>query len=125
MSVILGGLPLPNLWIDGEFEPEKHITKTATTPTGRVLIWRKAAPEYPMDLVGSENAGWIQRADLATLREMARDSVHYDLDLHGDLYRVRFRLEDPPVVSAEPIVPRSAPEPTDYYKNLAIKLMAA
>jgi hypothetical protein len=74
--------------------------------------------------MGGEDFAWITRGDLITLQTMANAiNTTYTLRFNGEVHTVRFRHEEPPVISAEPLVERINHTATDWYKNLYIKLM--
>jgi hypothetical protein len=79
---------------------------------------------YSFDLVGAVDMGWVERLDIETLYTLASvANATYWLRYERELKKVRFRHEDAPVITAEPIIFRSNAESTDYYHNIRIKLM--
>lgn len=75
------------------------------------------------DLIGGVDFAWINREDMLALKILAEAvRTSYNLIYGGETIIVRFRHEEPPVISAVSVVPRPNHEITDWYHSLRIKL---
>ena len=91
---------------------------------GGVVVWEGAGFSGSFDLIGGLDWGWLTHADMVALKALA--SVvggSYTLNYEGVSSTVRFRTEDIPVISGQPLIPRSNIENEDYYSEITIKLM--
>ena len=85
--------------------------------------WVRDVPGWQADLTGTDNTGIIEKSILNSLQVLANvKNAVYEMDYHGTSYNVQFRIDDPPVISATPIVYRMPEASTDYYNNVIIKL---
>ncbi len=124
MSITLGGVSLPDLVIADEFS-QQHVRGVVEFSLGGTPnIWEDQQFGPDLDLVGSNDVGWIDRETLTDLQALARvPLVSYTLDYEGVIKTVRFRHEDQPVLQANAIIPRPNHVDGDYYNNVRIKLM--
>lgn len=125
MSTTLNGYTISGLIINGDIPPLGVRATVDKTLSGGLVIWE--APEQAgrsFDLEGGSDFGWLTRSVLLSLRTIASvPNATYTLVHEGVTSTVRFRNEDAPAVSADPIVARPNPATTDYYCNVRIKLM--
>ena len=125
VEVYIEEVELPDLSYADEFGQLFIDSKVEDTLDRRKLTWEQEVGKgRTFDLVGGEEMGHIQRSVLVSLQTLAdREDATYLLHYHGEPIWVRFRHEDPPVIYAEPLVPRINHEDTDYYNNVRIKFM--
>ena len=122
--ITLGGQPLPDLVIDQMWAIPPVDARVARTLGGMVHVWEGSVSGRSIDLVGTENSGWIDRAGLDGLFAMASvPGATYELVYEGNSRTVRFRHEDAPVIEATPIVPRPNAESGDRHYGVRIRLM--
>lgn len=124
-EVYLEDIELPDLVYDDEFGQLFVDSQAEDTLDRRKLLWEQAITKgRTFDLVGGAEMGHIQHSILESLHTLAkREDAEYLLHYHGEPIWVRFRHEDPPVISAEPLVPRINHEDTDNYNNVRLKFM--
>lgn len=120
----LGDLQLPDVVIANEFGQEVVFSDFDRALDGSPVIWEQSIISgKSLDLIGGVNFGWITREDLLSLKVLAEVSgASYTLIYGGEEKTVRFRNENPPVITAVQTVPRVNPETTDWYHSLRIKL---
>ena len=124
MTIQIATIVLPDLIIDEEFDPPvtAHVEQSIiNTP---IVFETEKASGQAITLTGGDDTGWITRTTLLALKALASvPGATYTLNYEGAAYTVRFRNEDRPAVSAEPVVARPNAAGTDYYRNVTIKLM--
>jgi hypothetical protein len=124
MSITLAGISLPDLVIEDEYAQAGVRSVVEFSLGGRPIIWEDLRYGKTIDLVGTGDTGWIDRSTLEQLQSIANIPLQeFTLDYEGELKSVRFRQEDPPVISATPILPRPNHVDGDWYANVRIKLM--
>ncbi|AOU99906.1 hypothetical protein N5K37_23570 [Delftia tsuruhatensis] len=101
----LGALPLPSgmIWVD-EFDWTSVARSSERSITGALLVDEAAiVAGRPVTLEGEESQGWIRRATLLALMEMADDlGQTYELRLaDGRILNVQFSGSQP--ITAKPI----------------------
>lgn len=103
----LGDLLLPpDMLLEGEFDQQYVLASSETTIDGsEVLFCQPKNSGESFDLVAGEDFGWLTRQMVDALREMARTFDVFTLLYHGEIKEVRFRHEDPPVLSLSPLNP--------------------
>ncbi len=130
MAITLDTLTLPQalIWTD-EFAWSNAVASAGVrTIHGRLVIQTATIPGMsgrPVTL-GNEHA-WLPRADLLTLQTWAGQGLEHALTLHdGRSFQVRFRLQDIPVIEAEPVDPclGADPQSADQWRLIALKLVA-
>lgn len=122
--IVLGGIELPNVLIDNEFARQGVRSVVKYSLGGAPIVWEQELQAKPMDLVGGGDFAWIKRSVLLQLYSIANvPGSIYSLDYNGTTYQVRFRNEEPPVITAQPIVGRVNSDGEDYYCNLIVKLL--
>lgn len=125
VEVYIEDIDLPDLVYADEFGQLFVDSQVEDTLDRRKLLWeQEIAKGRTFDLIGGAEMGHIQRSVLESLHTLAnREDAEYLLHYHGEPIWVRFRHEDPPVISAEPLVARIKHEDTDYYNNVRLKFM--
>jgi len=124
MAVTLESVVLPDLIIENEFAWTGVSAEVARTLAQNLIIWEEEKTGKPLDLVGDYLHGWITRETLNEILELSKvTGASYELQYETDLYVVRFRHEDPPVIEASPLIPRPNQGGTDYYSNVRLKFM--
>lgn len=123
-KVYIDDIQLPDVVIKDEFGRKMVFSEFDRALDGTPIIWEQPIMSgQSLDLVGGEDFGWITREYLTYLKELAEEErTEYTLYHSGNAMLVRFRNEDPPVVSAEHVVMQVNPDMSAWYKNLAIKL---
>lgn len=124
MTITLAGITLPDLVLQDEYAQAGVRSVVEFSLGGRPIIWEDLQYGKTIDLIGDAETGWIDRTTLEALKTIANVPLQeFILDYEGDLKSVRFRHEDPPVISAIPILPRPNHSSVDWYANIRIKLM--
>jgi hypothetical protein len=124
MAITLNGTTLPDLVIEDEFSTPAVIGRTTPTAGGGANIQEMAIISgQPLDLVGGDDFGWIDRSVLVTLYALLVPNATYALVYESTTYTVRFRTEEEDPIQATPIVPRPNHDTTDKYNNVRLKLM--
>lgn len=123
MTITLGGIELPDLVYDQEFDNKIQSIMNLSL-NGTQNIWEQSVPNRSIDLIGTSDSGWIKKSELSDLFSLASvPFASYILSYEGNEIPVRFRNEDVPVIEASPVIARPDSEDTDYYNNVRIKLM--
>ena len=124
MAITLAGIDLPDLVRVSEYAQYGTRAVVEFSLGGKPIVWEDLKYGESFDLGGTSDTGWISRSTLEALAAIAAVPLQiYTLDYEGDIKSVRFRQEEPPVVSAQPIIPRPNHENEDWYNNVLIKLM--
>jgi hypothetical protein len=122
MSVILDGVDLGDLALE-EFARSAVRSRVDYTLGGREIAWDQAVNTRPLDLVGGEEWGWLSRAELRTLQDMAGSAgATFQLQAGGETRTVRFRNEEPPVLRAEPVAPGPLTDDS-HFCNIRLRFM--
>ena len=114
-------LPKDLIWKD-EFHTTQIAQVKKRTLTGSLVIFEDTKIEgRAISLNSDEDGGWIERAQLLTLREFI-EYEHKDmiLEFHGRFFNVRIDRSDP--IRVVPVVDCSDPSPTSKY-SLSIKFI--
>jgi hypothetical protein len=126
MSLSLSGILLPDLVLSDDFGWTGIVGSSERSLGGRPIVFEAAISGRPLDLYGGPDFGWITKSTLAQLVSLASVPFQsFTLVYEGASYNVRFRHEDSPAISADPLIPRPNSEDTDYYNNVLIKLKEA
>lgn len=124
MAILLDNIDISGLVKDVQFDWSGVRAIVARSLNGTPLVWEDTIYGKPIDFLGGEDWGWLDRYTLDSLIELAgKLRAEYTLNEEGVETQVRFRNEDPPTVSGEPNVGRDVQDPFDSYKNIRIKLM--
>jgi len=124
MSVRLDEVDLGDLALGEEFAGAGVRSQVERTLGGREVVWEQAVNSRPLDLAGGDDWGWLSRETLLRLRAMADvPGAAYSLDLGGEARTVRFRHEEPPVLSAEAVRPGPHPAPDAPYCRVRLRLV--
>ena len=125
MAIILDTITLPDtLSLAEPYGNPLVVSSLIRTLGGKPITTEHAVTGEPITLVGEADRGWISFLDLQNLRILASvPGAVYVLNFEGVTSNVRFRHEDQPVISADPIVPRPNHDPTDQFNNVVINLM--
>lgn len=126
MAVILGGVTFEfSPVIENEFAETGVDAQVEKALDGAPLVYEQVIfVGDKFDLVGGSDFAPVKRSALKSIQSLAMvPNAQYTLNYEGENSLVRFRNEDPPAVSADPIRPVSDPDDNAYYKNLRIKLM--
>jgi hypothetical protein len=91
---------------------------------GVPLIWEGNLYGRPITLVGDLNTSWIDYETLSNLQSLASvQYAQYTLVFGDEIYNVRFRHEDSPVIEATPVAEYPEYANNDKFAELIIKLM--
>lgn len=124
MSITLEGITLPDLVDELLFQWSGVQSAVDKTLDGSVIVWEQSQVGRPINLMGGSDWGFITYEILEDLQELAAVSnAVYTLSYEGVDTSVRFRNEDAPAIMASPIIVRPNPSASDYYNNVAIRLM--
>ncbi len=124
MSITLDTITLPALKMYPETFAQVELGTVAERAIdGTLHEWARSEPGFAIDLTGTANKGWITKAILDDLSDLAavKDAT-YELVYESLTYNVRFRIEDKPVIEADPIRDRVPEQDSDEYNNVVIKL---
>lgn len=120
----LEGISLEGLVMDNEMAFTPVEAKISHSLDGGVIVWEGNSSGRPIDMVGGSDFGWLTRSVLKQIKALAAvPNATYTLVHNFETFRVRFRHEESAPVSASPLVARPNQADTDYYNNVAIKLM--
>ena len=123
--ITIQGIELKDLIIEAPFVFTGVESEVERSLSGNPVIFERSVSGKAFDLVGTENHGILTRSVLDQLMDLAsqpRATFTFD-DGTGSLSTVRIRNEEPPVISAEPVMRNQTPAPTDPFKNIRVKLM--
>ncbi|AGW14120.1 hypothetical protein [Megalodesulfovibrio gigas] len=100
--------------------------KMERTLSGALLVWTAPTQGIPMDLVGGAEYGWLPRASLDRLRELASQAgAVYPLELNdGRALQVLFRVWEQPCIDGRAVYPDADPAPDDPIADIIIKVVA-
>ena len=116
--ILPGDLTWPNY-----FEWSGISETVEKTLGGGVVIYGGETTGRNIDLTGGTDYGWITYEDLKTLVNMsAAPGATYELQNNGDIFTVRFRHENAPVLDFSPVTNMSGYDDYDYFYG-TIKLM--
>jgi hypothetical protein len=123
MSVLIDSIDITGL-VNSDLFPTGLDTVSEVSSEGSLIVYEKQISYSQIDLVGGSDWGWLSLSVLQSLQNLAKISgAIYTLNYEGDLIDVRFRTEDPPVISADKLINRSNQDGTDWYNNITIKLI--
>jgi len=128
MSNVLGGVSLPEdlIWED-KFSWSGVDSRASASRGGFPIIFEQAVSSgRPITLTGGPNHAWIEHGVLQSVFDLAGIPLAtYDLVMGVDTRTVRFVNNDPPAVSALPVLemPDEEYQSTDWFHSLIIKLM--
>lgn len=124
MSISLEGIVLPDLVDELLFQWSGVQSGIDRTLDGSVIVWEQSQEGRPINLMGGSDWGFITHEILEDLQDLAAvPNAVYTLSYEGVDTSIRFRNEDAPVILASPIIARPNPAASDYYNNVAIRLM--
>jgi hypothetical protein len=125
MTILLDGIELPDLWRDPEVENDAALRSSmelsrAFTP----IVFEAAAGFKNVDLIGSEDAGWMEHSVMESIRALAViPGGRYLLNEDGALSWARFRNWEGQSVMARPVVDGRPQAAGDFYNQVRIRLM--
>lgn len=123
MSTTLNGINLEGLIIDDDYDL-KIDTIFQKSCNGSPILYSKERTFKNINLIGGSDWGWVSKYNLNLLKSIASvQNATYELNYENNIYKVRFRTEEPPVISANPLIKRPNIQNTDYNNNILIKLM--
>jgi len=124
MAITLDSITLPDVLRYEEFGDSSVRADVRMSLGGAPIVFEQAVGGKYIDLVGTADQAFITRSVLMSLRALARiPYAEYTLTYESDVYTVRFRSEEQPVIEAEALVDRPNHDSTDWYNNVRIKLM--
>jgi len=125
MTILLDTVTLPDLVFESPFAAPPVAAVVEQSIARTPIVFESEAPAgRHINLVGGFDWAWIEKSVLDDLYALASVAgATYVLNFEGETFTVRFRHEDPPVISADPIVPRPNAADDDEYRNVLIKLM--
>lgn len=110
-------LPPSLTWTDRDnYQPVSQALRRARDGTP-VVYHAPILAARPITLESTERSGWMTRAVLDQLQALASTpgSTH-SLSIGAQTFSVIWRHDDPPALSAEPLVARTTHEATDYFR---------
>jgi len=124
MAITLEGVVLPDLVNDLAFEWSGVESVVDKALDGSNIVWEQTKDGKLINLMGGNDWGFITYEILEDIQALASlPNATYTLSYEGVDTLVRFRNEDPPAISATPIIIRPNPSSSDYYNNVEIRLM--
>jgi hypothetical protein len=125
MTITLGGITLPdNMHLEGPFLWSGVAGLVDRSLGGSLIIWESTLiGGEPLDLVAEADSGWIPYATMLQLKALVPSlEASYELNYRSQLYAVRFRHEEAPVLDVEPLMIEREFESDSFYYG-KIKLM--
>lgn len=133
MAITLGGINLPDVIWENEFDWSEAADSVEMTLGGKPVVWvGQRMAGRPIDLVANEDSGMAPTAEcpdgfcrslVAQLKAKEKTAGFTGiLNYEGQALKVRFRTEEPPAVDVRPIIPRPNHEGGDLYSG-RIKLI--
>ncbi len=123
MAITLEGIDITGLVRVAEFQVEVE-GESQRANDGSIIVYEQEVYGGDFTLGGGDNWGWLTFDTLTSLKALANVvGGTYTLDYEGSIHIVRFRSEDIPVISGDPLIVRSNVENGDYYNNIVLKLM--
>lgn len=123
----LGGVSLPD---DLYWSDEHRYTPVAgalvRSLTGVAIVAAQAIPNArPATLTADDTRAWVRRSVVQALENLAATpgATHVWLHADGRQFSVQFRVQDAPVIEAEPVAFAAPLDGTDFFILRAIKLM--
>lgn len=114
----LGALTLADglVWED-EYAFSGIVQDVKTTLGGMPLVYSSTLQgPRPVTLRSADDQGWQTLEQVTALMAMAKTKDgQYTLQLDDRSFTVRFRHEEPPVLEARPLIPRTTPQAGDYF----------
>ena len=122
-GVFLDSIDITGLVIDEDFDVGISAV-SEEAQDGSIIVYESDKLYRDITLIGGLYWGWLSKQTIQSVHSSAKTkgAIH-TLDYDGDIFTVRFRTEDIPVINGEPIIKRSNQENTDWYNNITIKLM--
>ena len=123
MSIKLNGITLPSDMVLENLHSSSPITASAEKALDGSDVLFLQSDGRALDLVATENSGWI---DLATIKQLeglvANMQGEMLLEYFGQTFTVRFRYEDAPVLEFTPLIARPNEADTDlFYGTIKLK----
>jgi len=101
---------------------QRHDAVSVITKGGRRIPWVRERKDTPLDLIGGENWAWVELSIIEALHTVSMMvSAEMSLNWNGTIYAVAWRIEDPPVISYDPVIDYSTLESTDKCCNVRFK----
>lgn len=125
MTITLGGITLPNnMHLEGPFLWSGVAGSVDRTLGGGLIIWESMlVGGEPLDLVANADSGWIPYATMLQLKALVPQlEASYELNYRSQIYDVRFRHEEAPVLGVVPLMTEREFESDSFYYG-KIKLM--
>lgn len=124
--ITIDGMDIPDLRLENRYNYSPVRAVVAQALAGNPIIFEDAAgyAGRPCDLTGTDGSGWITRQELENLIALAAvPNASYTMIYSGETMTVRFRNEDQPVIEAEPVLPVTDDDDTDWFNNVRVKFM--
>lgn len=123
MGVFLDSIEITGLIIEEDFDTGiSAISEEAQD--GSIIIYEGNKLYRNIILIGGSDWGWLDKQTIQSVHSSAKiKGVTHTLDYDGDIFTVRFKTEDIPVIDGNPVIKRSNQQNTDWYNNITIKLM--
>jgi len=125
MTITLGGITLPNnMHLEGPFLWSGVAGSVERSLGGSLIIWESTlVGGEPLDLVAEVDSGWVPYATMLQLKALVPPlSASYELNYRSQIYNVRFRHEEAPVLDVLPLMTEREFESDSFYYG-KIKLM--
>ena len=125
MSTILNGIQLPAGIVHTDRNAYSSVTQDVNYTLGgrAVIFYGEYLSGTPITLSSLEDQGWATLDVVTQLQLIAlTPGGVFSLTLEGVEFQVMFRHNEAPAFSAAPLIPRSAPLPSDFF-TISIKLL--
>jgi hypothetical protein len=118
-------LPSSLTWTDRDnWQPVANTLRRARDGTP-VIYYANQLGGRPITLASTESSGWITRQTIDQLQAFAAvPGGMHTLTIGDESFTVIWRHNNPPAISAEPLVARTTHEPGDFFL-VVLKLMTA
>ena len=110
-------LPASLDWTDRDNWQPVAQTARQTLDGGLAVFHRPLTAGRPITLISTEASGWVSRQTLDALQALAATPGNlHTLTLGDASFTVLWRHDDPPALSAEPLVARLNHDPGDWFR---------
>ena len=118
---MLGGVELPELYLEGEVADQPHKAESYITVDGEEIVFSQRQYEgRKLNLIAEPDI-WITQGQVDQLKALVEANEVMELQYGTETYTVRFRIEDPPVLELEKVIPYMEREDLKYYGTIKLK----
>ena len=124
-TIFLGGVALSSAMIIQDRDSSYAVAQSVKRTLGGQLkvFFAQLSRGKPITIIATEDSGWINKATVDQLYDMANSAgAVYELLVNGVSRSVVFRHHEAPAFEASPLVYRNNQQAEDYY-TCTIKLL--